>query len=105
MATRLSKLDSIFSAVAFAEAGEHQTALEIAGNAARPARRPGQLRSWLNRLEETFTAVAFAEAGMWEVAMEMAGSPAVRAPGATLQEFVSRVGLSGIPVYYGVART
>ncbi len=105
MTTRINKLESIFSAVAFAEAGEHKTALEIAGGSNLAARRPARLRSWFGRLERAFAAVAFAEGGMREEALAVAGitSPRTNPLRPSLQEFVHRVGLSGVPVFYGVA--
>ncbi len=105
MTTPMNQLESIFAAVAFAEAGEHKTALEIAGRSTPVARRPARLRSWFGHLERTFAAVAFAESGMREAALEMAGITSRRThpSRSSLQEFVHRVGLSDVPVYYGVA--
>jgi hypothetical protein len=92
-------LQNTFSAAAFAEQGEHETALELVGRPAEPR------RSWLDVLRRTFAAVAFAEAGLPEVAVAMSGqTPVERAPQPSLQDFMRQVGLQGVPVYYGVAR-
>jgi hypothetical protein len=93
-------IQSTFAAAAFAEHGEHDTAIDLVGRP-EPARR-----SWLEVLRSTFAAAAFAEAGEHETAMDLAGigRPATPARGQTLGDFMRDVGLVGVPAYIGVAR-
>ena len=86
-------LEACFSAVAFAEAGEHEMAAEMAGLEPKETKeRVGVLQT----LERTFAAVAFAEAGCQETAMEISGV------GRRRPAFLEVVGLKGVPVRYGL---
>ena len=54
---------------------------------------------WKEKLESLFAAEAFAEAGCPEMAREFLKSPEVEKAG----DFLTRVGLKGIRVWYGEA--
>jgi len=86
------RLERWSSAVAFAEAGDRDTAVRMLGLAPFGGRVP---------IEDVFTAVTFAEAGLPEVAMEFLGKrPSPR--GAESEGFLSAVGLKGVRVWYGL---
>lgn len=91
------KLESIFAGVAFAEAGDRDTALKIAGLPASRARA-----SFAERLNNTMAAVAFAEANCPEIALEFLTQSKGRKP-ARQPGFAEAVGLQGIRIWYGVA--
>ncbi|GBD96055.1 MAG TPA: hypothetical protein ENG83_15120 [Nitrospirae bacterium] len=61
----MKKLEDVYAAAAFAEAGEFETARQIAGEI-RPERRER-----LNWFERVMTAVTFAEAGEHETARDI----------------------------------
>ncbi|HDH05697.1 MAG TPA: hypothetical protein ENH01_08290 [Nitrospirae bacterium] len=61
----MKKLEDVYAAAAFAEAGEFETAKQIAGEV-RPERRER-----LNWFERVMMAVTFAEAGEHETAREI----------------------------------
>ncbi|MEW6530586.1 MAG: hypothetical protein AB1473_07105 [Thermodesulfobacteriota bacterium] len=94
MTSWLRKLEYWFAAVAFAEAGERETALALVGLKPREARQRVGLMETLNR---TFAAAAFAEADCHEAARE------ILEPAPREESFLAKVGLKGIRVYYGVA--
>lgn len=94
----LKTLEKVFAAASFAEAGEHETAREIAGIIPRPA------KDTLNAWDRTFAAASFAEAGYPEVAMEMLEGKAPRKKDNSLESFLNTVGLSGTRFSYGLAR-
>lgn len=80
------------SAVAFAEAGDSETAVRMLGLAPFRKRVP---------VEDVFTAVTFAEAGLPEVAMKFLGKrPSIQARES--EGFLSAVGLKGVRVWYGL---
>ena len=95
-------LEDPFTAVAFAEAGEHETARALVPQSNLWAR----LASWADNLRETFAAVAFAEAGVPDLYPSLAARdvPAGPATAASLEDFMAEVGLSGVPALYAVAR-
>jgi hypothetical protein len=95
MSTIMEKIGTWFSAIAFAEAGEHDTALRMVGMTPTPATQSVNLRETLGR---TFAAAAFAEADCPDMAREILDS-AVRRP-----SFTEVVGLKGVRVRYGVVR-
>jgi hypothetical protein len=88
-------MERAFGAVAFAEAGEGETAVRMSGLA------PSGHRWSLN---DIFTAVTFAEAGVPEMAKEFlgGGKDSHRPEGAV--GFSAAVGLKGVRVWYGVAQ-
>lgn len=89
----LKKIEDTFAAQAFAEAGETETAMAMAGVEARTA-----------GVADAFAAVAFAEAGCHEEARQMLGITPVRlAPTPKVRGFLDSVGLSGAHVAYGLA--
>lgn len=79
-------------AVAFAEAGEWDTAREL-----MPASEANRQVSWLER---QFAAVAFAEADLQMAAVEVAegSGPAARTPGL---DVLAECGLRGIYLSFG----
>jgi hypothetical protein len=85
------KLQNWFAGVAFAEAGEHETALEIAG-----LEVPEKLESTasLEKLNTVFAAAALAEEGCRKEALEML-SP------RRSTSFLEQIGLAGVRVWRG----
>lgn len=90
----LSKsLEDTFAALAFAEAGERQTAMQMAG-----------VRETTASVSDVFAAVAFAEAGCEAEARELMGLRPVRlVPTPKVCGFLESVGLTGVRVAYGLA--
>ena len=96
------KIEGVFSAVAFAEAGDSGTSLELA-----------QWNAWdfkvarfLRRASDYMTAAAYAEAGMPETALSIVEVPKPR-PVLKLRArnpFLESVGLSNAQVHFGLAR-
>ena len=95
--------ENTFAAVAFAEAGEHETAMKMLG--IKPVYE--KVRQVFNVIERSFAAVGFAEAGLQEDALKMANPNAVTAkrkrPKETLDNFLEDVGLGNVRVRYGLA--
>lgn len=92
------KLERHFMAVAFAEAGEHESAISFAG-----------IKPWRNRFskfirifEDTFVAAAFAEADCPEPALDRIGRRDFGRTEPPLEIFLRTVGLQGIQVRYGI---
>ena len=99
MKTWIRKLNNAFAAVAFAEAGEHETALRMMGRTPKEPVKVG-LTNMLN-------AITFAEAGEFDTARSFMGVTARRArtaaaPGVTLNDFLATVGLQGHHYCFGV---
>jgi hypothetical protein len=88
-------LEKMFMAVSFAESGDHETAISLAG--IRPS-RTGRLSK---AFENVFAAAAFAEAGCPETALGFLGKIASRPGKQSLEIFLQDVGLHGIKVQYG----
>ena len=89
----LRKLEDSFAAQAFAEAGEQETAMQMAG-----------VREMRASVADVFAAVAFAEAGCEAEAREILGFAPVRLmPTPKVCGFLESVGLSGVHVAYGLA--
>jgi hypothetical protein len=86
------KMAAWFAAVAFAEAGERETALDLVGLGPSAQNRSAGVMQTLN---DSFAAVAFAEADCQETAIEILAS------GKKGQHFLDRVGLRGVRVRYG----
>ncbi|MDO9084341.1 MAG: hypothetical protein Q7U56_13780 [Humidesulfovibrio sp.] len=86
-------LEDTFAALAFAGAGERQTAMQMAG-----------VRETTASVSDVYAAVAFAEAGCHDEARELLGlSPVRLAPTPKVCGFLESVGLSGVSVAYGLA--
>ncbi|HMK33678.1 MAG TPA: hypothetical protein VK463_01330 [Desulfomonilaceae bacterium] len=84
------KLEKWFSAIAFAEMGEHATAMEMVGmTPARPSESAGIVRN----LQTAFAAAAFAEADCSDMALEILGE-------RKRQSFLDAIGLRGARVWY-----
>ena len=88
------KLEKWFSAVAFAEAGEPKTALEMVGISLREERESVSL---LQTLNTTFAAAAFAEANCHDIAREILEADRKK------ETFAEAIGLKGIKIWYGHA--
>jgi len=95
MAGWSEKLGNWFSAVAFAEAGEHKAALEMVGLAPGEAK---QRSSLMQTLDSVFAAGAFAEENCHDTARQILGLENRKG------SFLETVGLGGIRVWYGTAR-
>ncbi len=101
------KINKIFMAVTFAEAGEHDTALKLMGE---PSARKKE-KNWLSALNNMFTAITFAEADCHDIALEyMEQSPAAKTEKVSepqpvkLSDFAAAVGLDGIELRFGLAQ-
>ncbi|MEW6350934.1 MAG: helix-turn-helix domain-containing protein [Thermodesulfobacteriota bacterium] len=87
------RLESWFAAAAFAEAGEHDTALRMAETPI-PAGEPVEI---LPSLSTVFAAAAFAEENCHEMALQ------IRAGMRPRISFLDRVGLTGVRIWSGIA--
>ena len=83
-----------FAAAAFAEEGEHNTALEIAS---APIPESQEVPVLAPALSRTFAAVAFAEENCHEIAAEILFGARRK------NSFLSTVGLAYVRVWYGTA--
>jgi hypothetical protein len=88
------KLESWFAAVAFAEEGEHKTALDIA---ATPIPEPSESVKILPSFSATFAAVAFAEENCHDYAAEILFGV------KRTNSFLDMIGLGNVRVWYGTA--
>lgn len=95
MGQLIKRLEKMFAAAAFAEAGEEREARALAGIGG-PKPRPAGLQ-W----DRVFAAVTFAEAGCREEALGLLDSKE-REP-RTLAGFLDTVGLGNVRVCYGLA--
>jgi len=86
------KLEAWFSAVAFAEAGEHEMALELTAPGVGSAVERIDIFENLNRI---FAAAAFAEADCHQIAREILD------PNQRKRSFLDTVGLGGVRVRMG----
>ena len=93
MSSWAKKLEKWFSAVAFAEAGEHKVALEMVGFPAKPR----ESAAFLPTLNTTFAAAAFAEANCHDMAQEILDRDAKKG------SFAEAMGLKGVRIWYGFA--
>jgi hypothetical protein len=93
MTSWLARFEKWFSAVAFAEQGEHATALHMVGLQPSAAKASEGL---LEHVRTAFAAVAFAEENCPETAREM--MKPVKRP----QAFLEVVGLKGVRIRRGV---
>lgn len=94
MATITERLQRWFAAVAFAEAGERETALEMIGVPAAVAKNPAGV---MQTLSTSFAAAAFAEANCHDMAAEILGTKRRN------KTFLETLGLTGVRIWYGVA--
>ena len=101
------KINNIFTAVTFAEAGEHDTALEMMSHTTSQKRS----KSWLHSLNNLFTAVTFAEADCHDTALEYLDQrPAAKTQKVfeyqpvKLKDFAATVGLDGVQLRFGLAQ-
>jgi len=89
-----AKLEKWFAAVAFAEEGEHATAMSMVGMQPQKATAS---EGALQQFRTVFAAAAFAEENCPEMALEILN------PGQRRQTFAEAVGLKGVRVWRGVA--
>jgi hypothetical protein len=101
MRTFTEKIEAWFSAVAFAEAGEHSKAAELASCTAVLPKRKSVIGETFTRI---FAAVAFAEEGLTREAEQIYSSGSVAAPAAQNASFLDMVGLGRAPVHLVIAR-
>lgn len=97
----IKNIQDIFAAVAFAEAGEHDAAMEIAG--IKPERKDWA-KEFEKLLEKTFLAATFAEANCHNIAMEYVDQIATRTKNKSFTSFLENVGLNNVRVCYVMAR-
>jgi hypothetical protein len=92
--------EKTFAAAAFAEAGEHDTAIRMADVTDKPKRLLDKL---LQGFQNHMTAVAFAESGEVEEARRLVGKKETRyiQKENTLAGFLEKVGLEGAHISYG----
>ena len=100
MSAILDKIRNIFAAASFAEAGEHQTALQMIGETAAPG-----------TVTNLLAAITFAEADCHDTAREfLSASPALRSikigsrSRISVEDFAEAVGLSGINFRFGLVQ-
>ena len=86
-----NKMENWVAAAAFAEAGEHDTAIKMVGGHAPVKKR---VAVW-ETFSKYFAAAAFAEENCPETALEILGG------GAKRNSFLETVGLQGARVWYG----
>lgn len=89
----LKGLEDTFAGAAFAEAGEVQTAMRMAG-----------VKECGAGVADSFAAAAFAEVGCFDEARQLMGmEPRRLSPPKQVCGFLESVGLSGVHVAYGLA--
>lgn len=101
MARFTEKFNAYFSAAAFAEAGEHETALQMVQAVDSRQEKKSAI---LDNLRKTFAAVAFAEEGLHAEARAILDpAPAkVRKTWSTEDSFLDLVGLQNVRVRHMV---
>ena len=94
-------IETTFAAAAFAEAGEHETAMRMMGF--RPAYE--KVRQFCDYIASNFAAAGFAEANCHDDAIRFAEPQGVCArQGDSLDTFLETVGLGQVRVCYGLAQ-
>ena len=99
-ANKNSKFEKTFAAAAFAEAGEHETAIRMGEVSDKPKKFLDKiLNGWQNHM----AAIAFAEANEHEEALRwVENGKAQRKRKDTLAGFLENVGLENARVCFGV---
>ena len=92
MSSLFKKLENWFAAIAFAEEGEHNTALAMVGLKTHEAT---QTVGVIERLNTAFAAAAFAEADCHDIAKEILD------PADAKGSFIKTLGLKGIRIWHG----
>ena len=95
------KIEKVFAAAAFAEAGEHETSLEMAGPDPILKRK---VLNFFKSIEDMFTAVTYAEADCHEMAREYMAPRTFKAKTGSLTSFLENVGLQEVRVYMVTAQ-
>lgn len=101
MTTFSQKIQAWFSAVAFAEQGEHQTAIQVAQTRVFPEHKKG-FTAYLSRV---FAAAAFAEEGLHDEAQRIYSQASLATPTSPKGSFLDVVGLGAAPVFLVVTRS
>ena len=91
----LTTFQKWMTAITFAEAGEWETAKNMA-----PVRSRSRA---INQFQKIFMAAAFAEEGLHAEAITLAEAPNLQAPSGN--DFIRSLGLGGIRMTYGVFAT
>ena len=94
----IDKIEKTFAAVAFAEAGEHETAMKIAEIQPSVSTR---FSDFLKSFDKYFSAITFAEADCHEMAREYLEESAIQNSRQPLEDFLETIGLQGVRVSYG----
>ncbi|MBS3809746.1 MAG: hypothetical protein KGY38_06300 [Desulfobacterales bacterium] len=93
-------MQETFAAAAFAEAGEHDTAMKFAGI-------QSVAQTVAEKIKQIFdvhmSAACFAEAGCHDTALDMLGTQKPARQRQSLDEFLESVGLQRTQVRYGFA--
>ena len=97
----MKHIQNVFAAVAFAEAGEHDVAMDVAG--IKPDRRDWA-KILANFVEKRLLAVTFAEANCHEIALEYVGGQRCHTKTTSFTSFLENVGLNNVRVCYVMAR-
>ena len=95
------KIERVFAAAAFAEAGEHGTALEMVGS--DPALREKVIH-FFKSMQNVFAAVTFAEADCHEMAREYFQPGTAEQASESFRSFLETVGLQGVRVCFVTAQ-
>jgi hypothetical protein len=99
----IEKFQKTFSAIAFAEVGEFDKAVDILESKSRKAKPVDSKQLNGEWLERTFASVAFAEANCHEEALELLNEKPVRKSRLNrLNTFIESVGLRGAEIRYGI---
>jgi len=96
----INRMEKKFAAVAFAEHGEHETALRFLGHKKTTALKSQSISKWFEKMT---TAITFAEADCPEMVAEFKGtSNKHQITKHGLDSFMNSVGLKGVNFNYGV---
>ena len=98
----LDRIQKWSAAIAFAEAGEFDTARHIAGIEVSPAKSRATI---FERIEKMSVAVAFAEEGLFNEASHLLGPAQVREREESRPSFLELVGLQHVPARMYVMTT
>jgi len=102
MSRQLAKYERAFAAIAFAELGEHDTAMQLAGVSSETR---SKLTSFFRYLQNLFAATAFTDVGCHNMALEFLGGQQTRMNDVKpLDRFLQETGLTGVRFYYVLAR-
>ena len=103
----INRIEKDFAAVAFAEQGEHETALRFLGHKKTTALNSQSISKWFETISKWFekmtTAITFAEAGCPEMVAEFIDTNNnCQIKKNSLDSFMNSVGLKGVNFNYRV---